>query len=94
RTRVEKLAEEQPILVAALGLAFGAALGASLPVTETERNLIGETGKKVTDTGTALAKDVADAVTTKVADGDVKGKVGEVAEAVTSTISQSARRDG
>ena len=34
---------EYPLLVAALGLAVGAALGGSLPPTETENRLIGET---------------------------------------------------
>lgn len=87
KSRMMKLAEEQPVLVAALGVALGAALGASLPITEAERDLVGETGRKITDTGTQLAGKVADAVTTTVTAGDVKGKVGEVAEAVTSTIS-------
>jgi ElaB/YqjD/DUF883 family membrane-anchored ribosome-binding protein len=38
KTRLEKFAEEQPILVAALGVAFGAALGASLPITNARRS--------------------------------------------------------
>lgn len=86
KTRLEQFAQEQPILVAALGVAFGAALGASLPVTAAERTYLGAAGKKITETGTEVAKNVADSVTGAVAGPDVAGKVGEVAEAVKSSI--------
>jgi ElaB/YqjD/DUF883 family membrane-anchored ribosome-binding protein len=39
----ESLMEEQPLLVGAIGLAVGAALGAALPRTESEDRLLGET---------------------------------------------------
>jgi len=86
RTRLEKFADEQPVLVAALGLAFGAAVGASLPITEAERSFVGTAGKKVADKGTEIVKQAADSVAGAVAGNDMKAKVGEVAEAVTSTV--------
>lgn len=89
RTRLEKFAEEQPILVAALGVAFGAALGASLPITSAERSYMGDTSKKIADKGTEVARQVADSVTGTLAGSDVAGKVGEVAQSVTSTIKRS-----
>ncbi len=93
-TRLEKLAAEQPILVAALGVAFGAALGASLPITTAERTFMGDASKKIADTGTAVAKQVADSVTGTMAGADVSSKVKEVAEAVTSTIAAGIKSSG
>jgi len=89
QTRLESFAREQPVLVAALGLAFGAALGASLPITEAERKYMGAAGKAATDKGTDMAKKVADQVTGTLAGSDVGAKVGELADAVSSTVTQS-----
>jgi gas vesicle protein len=88
QTRLEGFAKEQPVLVAALGLAFGAALGASLPITEAERKYMGAAGKAATDKGTDMAKKVADSVTGTLAGSDVGAKVGELANAVSSTVTQ------
>jgi len=85
--RLELFAREQPILVAALGVAFGAALGASLPMTRAEQDYMGGTVRKASELGTEIARKVADSVTDKVSGGDVKAKVGEVADAIASTVS-------
>jgi ElaB/YqjD/DUF883 family membrane-anchored ribosome-binding protein len=85
--RLEQFAREQPILVAALGVAFGAAIGASLPMTKAEQDYMGEASRKAGAIGTDLAKKVADTVTHGVSGGDVKAKVGELADALTSTVS-------
>jgi ElaB/YqjD/DUF883 family membrane-anchored ribosome-binding protein len=84
--RLEQFAREQPILVAALGVAFGAAVGASLPMTKAEQDYMGGAARKAASLGTDIAKKVADSVTDKVSAGDVKGKVGDVVEAITSTV--------
>lgn len=84
--RFAKFAEEQPILVAALGMALGAALGSSLPLTEAEKHYLGEAGAAVAKKGEALALDVADTVTDQLAGADVSAKVGEVADAVTRSV--------
>jgi uncharacterized protein YjbJ (UPF0337 family) len=84
--RLEQFAREQPILVAALGVAFGAALGASLPMTKAEQDYMGAAARKAGTLGTDIARKVADSVTDKVSGGDVKAKVGEVADAITSTV--------
>jgi hypothetical protein len=89
QTRLARFAEEQPILVAALGVAFGAALGASLPITEAERRYMGETSKALAGKGKEVATKVADSLTGTIAGQDIGGKVAEVADAVTSTVSQS-----
>lgn len=84
--RLEQFARDQPILVAALGVAFGAALGASLPMTRAEQDYMGGAARKAADLGADIAAKVADSVTDKVSGGDVKAKVGEVADAITSTV--------
>ena len=89
QTRLESFAREHPVLVAALGLAFGAALGASLPITEAERKYMGAAGKAAADKGTDMAKKVADSVTGTLAGSDIGAKVGELADAVSSTVTQS-----
>jgi hypothetical protein len=87
KTRLEQFAQEQPILVAALGVAFGAALGASLPMTQAEKDFMGGPAKKAASQGMEIAKQVADAVTDKLSGPDVGAKVGEVVSAVTQTVS-------
>jgi len=84
---LERFAREQPILVAALGVAFGAAVGASLPMTKAEQDYMGGVARKAGGLGTDIARKVADSVTDKMSGGDVKAKVGEVADAITSTVS-------
>jgi ElaB/YqjD/DUF883 family membrane-anchored ribosome-binding protein len=43
RSNFETLMEEQPLIVGAIGIALGAALGAAFPRTESEDRLLGET---------------------------------------------------
>ena len=82
--RFVKFAEEQPILVAALGMALGAAIGSALPVTE--KRYMGEAGAMVTEKGREIASKVADTVTDKIAGADVGGKMGEMVDAVAKTV--------
>lgn len=84
--RLEQFAREQPILVAALGVAFGAAVGASLPLTRAEQDYMGGAARKAGELGTDIVKKVADSVTDTLAAGDIKAKVGEVADAIASTV--------
>ena len=92
RGKFEQFAQEQPILVAALGVAFGAALGASLPITAAERQYLGGTAKQAIDKSGALAHQVADAVTDKLAGQNVAHKVSEVVEAVSTTVAHGISR--
>ena len=48
--RMGRLIQEQPLAVAAAGLAIGVAVAAALPRTKTEDSLLGETSDAVKDT--------------------------------------------
>ena len=91
RGKFDRLAQEQPILVAALGVAFGAALGASLPLTRTEQDYLGDAAREAKTKGGAIAQQVADAVTGTLAGDDAARKVGEVVEKVSTTVVQGVR---
>lgn len=93
RGRFEQFAQEQPILVAALGVALGAAVGASLPITKTEQQYLGERARKVGNKAGDVARKVVDTATDKLAGQNVAHKVSEVVEAVSSTVTQNLSRD-
>ena len=50
---------EQPMLVAGLGIAFGAALGAMLPTTRPERRIMGEASRDMRDELGSEVREVA-----------------------------------
>ncbi|PWC29431.1 DUF3618 domain-containing protein [Teichococcus aestuarii] len=64
-----RITTEQPLLIGALGLAVGAALGALLPRTETEDRLMGEaseaTARQLRETAETQYEQAKDAVTTQ-----------------------------
>jgi hypothetical protein len=92
RGRFEQFAQEQPILVAALGVAFGAALGASLPITAAEQKYLGGTARQAIDKSSEIAHKVADTVTDRLAGQNVAHKVSEVVEAMSTTVAQGLSR--
>lgn len=53
--RVGRMMDEQPLVMGAVGLFIGAALGALLPTTRVENRLMGDTADRVKDTATGLA---------------------------------------
>jgi hypothetical protein len=56
-------------------------------MTKVESDFLGDKAKKVASEGMGIARQVADAVTDKLASPDVAGKVGDVVSAVTQTVS-------
>jgi hypothetical protein len=63
-TNLSDLFDRQPLLLGALGLAIGAGIASSIPTTEAEKDVMGETSDFIRDTVTekvAQVKDVADA---------------------------------
>src|SRR5947209_508333 len=73
--------EDQPLLLAAIGLAAGATLGAILPNTSQENRLMGETRDKVVE----LASDAA-----KQKLGEFGDAAGEAAERLKSAVKERA----
>ncbi|HWX48990.1 MAG TPA: DUF3618 domain-containing protein [Roseomonas sp.] len=57
RAGLSRVAEEQPLLFGALGLALGAALGAMLPRTRTEDRLMGEASDALTNRATTALQE-------------------------------------
>lgn len=61
----QSMLQEQPLMLAAVGLALGAAFGAALPVTRQENRLMGKTSDSLTQQVKAKAQDVKQAVTSE-----------------------------
>ncbi|WP_075216875.1 DUF3618 domain-containing protein [Mongoliimonas terrestris] len=59
-----RLIEDQPLVLGAIGLAVGAALGAILPSTRTEDRMMGDTADRMKAQGWAAARDYQEQATT------------------------------
>jgi hypothetical protein len=88
RQSFARLIEEQPILMAALGAALGAAVGAALPLSQAEKDLIGETGAKAIDIGRGALANAADVVRKEAASADLGAKMGQIADKVVQTVTK------
>ncbi|HEY0845888.1 MAG TPA: DUF3618 domain-containing protein [Noviherbaspirillum sp.] len=62
KDRVGQFADEQPLVLGALGIALGAALGALLPTTRRENELMGRTRDDLLDRAKETAREQADHV--------------------------------
>ncbi|MEA2758022.1 MAG: hypothetical protein QOH65_635 [Methylobacteriaceae bacterium] len=71
QSSVSFVLEDQPLLLAAIGLAAGATLGAMLPSTPQENRLMGETRDKVAELASEAAKQKIDEL------GDAAGEAAE-----------------
>lgn len=56
KSKLSHLLDEQPLILGAIGLAVGAAIGAALPMTQTEDNLMGSTAHRLRDTASDAAR--------------------------------------
>jgi hypothetical protein len=68
-TNLSDLFDRQPLLLGAMGLAIGAGIASSIPTTEAEKKVMGETSNFIRDTVTekaAQVKDMADAALQEV----------------------------
>ena len=88
RQSFARLIEEQPILMAALGAALGAAVGAALPLSQAEKDLIGETGAKAICVGRDALSNAADVVRREASTADLGAKMGQLADKVVQTVTK------
>jgi hypothetical protein len=88
RQSFARLIEEQPILMAALGAALGAAVGAALPLSQAEKDLMGETGAKAIGVGREALSDAADVVRKEASAADLGAKMGQLADKVVETVTK------
>jgi len=75
RRTLADLCNDQPLVLAGLGLALGAALGTALPSTETERQLMGEPADALRRRAQELALEI-DRPAERAADADAKAAKG------------------
>jgi ElaB/YqjD/DUF883 family membrane-anchored ribosome-binding protein len=79
RQAMARLFEEQPILVAAIGTAIGALLGAALPVSQAEREVLGRTGAQALDAGREVIDKAKGAVGEELKEAQLGEKAGQAA---------------
>jgi hypothetical protein len=80
---------EQPLLVAGLGVAFGAALAAMIPASRVERDAMGDTSRRMQDRIKATAED-----TWRAVGGEGSTQDGEQNRWSEDRVEQSANDDG
>jgi hypothetical protein len=61
QSTVQRVVREQPLMVAAVGLAAGAAIAAAFPRTEVEKRTLGPAGERITDLASEKAEQVKNA---------------------------------
>ena len=88
RQSIARLIEEQPILMAALGAALGAAVGAALPLSQAEKDLLGETGAKALGAGRDALSGAANVVRQEVAAADIGTKMSDIADKVVQNVTK------
>jgi len=88
RQSFARLIEEQPILMAALGAALGAAVGAALPLSQAEKDLLGETAAKALGAGREALSGAANVVRQEVAGADIGAKIGDIADKVVHNVTK------
>lgn len=95
------LMREQPLVLGAIGVALGAAVGALLPGTDAEDRMMGETRDAVAERAQAAAQEGYERVKetagehiehAKAAAGDVSGKAGGAAGGIGSAVTEAAQQ--
>ena len=85
---IERLAREQPILLAAMGAALGAAVGSLLPMSATEKKYMAEASGKATRAGRETLAKVVDVVKSETLGDHPETKVAAVAEKVARAVTK------
>lgn len=89
---LQKLADEQPVLLAAVGAVLGAAVGAMLPVSDAERRYLGDASSRVVRAGRDTAAKVADVVKSETLGDHPETKVAAVAESAIRVVTKDINK--
>ncbi|MFZ5780924.1 MAG: hypothetical protein ACOY4R_12070 [Pseudomonadota bacterium] len=92
RQKLSHLMQEQPLLMAALGVVVGAAVGALLPLSRSEKEMIGAAGARAVGAGRDALSGAAEIVREEVEKADFGGKVDEVADRIVEGMAQELRQ--
>jgi hypothetical protein len=92
RQALTRLLEDQPVLVAAIGAALGAVFGAALPVSQSEKDLLGRAGAGAIETGRDALERAKGAVGEELASAELAEKLGKVAEKVVEGASSQQQQ--
>jgi ElaB/YqjD/DUF883 family membrane-anchored ribosome-binding protein len=87
-----RLLEDQPILVAAIGTALGAILGASFPVSQTERSVLGSVGADAVGAGADMLAKAKNVVGEELAQAGLGDKVGHMADQLVDAVIPTSRK--
>jgi hypothetical protein len=82
----QSIMRDQPLVIAGVGLALGAALGAALPSTEVENPLVGEARDGVVDQAKTLGRQQLERAQESI------GKVGEAMKGVGTEVKDGLRQ--
>jgi len=98
-TRAEKAAKDNPLAVVAGGIAIGAVIGALLPKTQKEDELLGTVGKRLAEGATAAAiaaRDTgkAEFASLKPDTSSAKDKAGSIAAHILDAAKSAALEAG
>lgn len=93
RQAMARLFEEQPILVAAVGTAIGALLGAALPVSQAEREVLGRTGAQALDAGREAIDKAKEVVGEELKDAQLGQKAGQATTRAVDAIVSLPKRE-
>jgi hypothetical protein len=88
RQSLARLIEEQPILMAALGAALGGAIGALLPLSQTERDALGQPGAKALGAGRTALSNAASVVRQEMSSADIGARMGQIADKVVQNVTK------
>jgi hypothetical protein len=92
--------EDEPLILAGLGLAVGAAIGAMLPATDTENRVLGEHRDRLMEDAEDMARDqwdkaksvAKDSAAAALSEAEKGGSPAEAAERATKSAARTAER--
>jgi ElaB/YqjD/DUF883 family membrane-anchored ribosome-binding protein len=83
---VAGLIHEQPILMAAIAAAVGAAIGAIFPISRTEKDFFGATGAEAVGAGREALSRAGSVMRQELSGADIGGRVSDIADKMVQEV--------